>query len=66
MQEKMYSSAYVILEILAQTLICNLAFVVLGEIFGLMNLVNVNFLVSYGTMHILFIFLWQRAAQNPE
>ncbi len=66
MQEKTYSSAYVILEILAQTLICNLAYVLLGEVFGLLSLVNVNFLVSYGTMHLLFIFLWQRTAQSPE
>lgn len=66
MQEKMYSSAYMILEIVVQTFLCNLAFVILGEIFAFMSIVNVNSLVSYGTLHLLFIFLWQRASFNPE
>lgn len=65
MQEKVYSSVYMMLEIVVQTFLCNLAFVILGEIFVFMSVVSTN-LLSYGTMHLLFIFLWQRASLNPE
>jgi hypothetical protein len=62
----MYSSAYIVFEILIQTLICNVVFVILGELLALLGIVNINFLMSFGTIHLVFIFLWQRTALNPE
>lgn len=62
----MYSTAYTILEIFLQTLLCNLVFVAYGEIFSFLGLVDVTRMVSYGLIQLMFIFLWQKAAMNPE
>jgi len=62
----MYSSAYMLLEIFIQTLICNVAFVLIGELLALLGMVTVAKLLSLGSIHPMFIFLWQRTALNPE
>jgi hypothetical protein len=62
----MYSTAYAVFEVLLQSLACNLGFVCFGELMSAMGLVDSSALVNFGLSQLMLIFLWQRAAINPE
>jgi hypothetical protein len=49
-----------------QTVISNIFFIVIGEILALIGLVKIEMLVSYGLVHLVFIFLWEKVAMSPE
>jgi hypothetical protein len=65
MQEKKYSSSYLVLEIVVQNICCNVIFVFVGKLLAMLGMVDSSF-ASFGLIPLMFIFMWQRVSMNPE
>ena len=65
-QEKKYSTAYVLLEILMQTFLCNMCLVALGYPLILLGVGNKFTYMGYGMYPALFVFIWQSVSEKPE
>lgn len=65
-QERKYSTAYAACEVLLQTFLCNIVIVGIGYPLIYFKIVAGSEFVGYGMIHLVLIFMFQRAAINPQ